>query len=134
MKTKTKMKMKMKTKTNVTNYKNGHVSPQRGDEDDANEKLARAIEKNLSKVRDVALDKLVMTLGAITPEKIALTTKVKDLAAIASNLSSVVDKSMPFALRKQQIQNEAKAGVQFQIYAPNLKKEDEFETVKINNG
>lgn len=111
----------------VTNYKHGFVSPQRGVEDAANQKLAEAIDKNLGKVRDRALDKLVMTLDAISPEKIALTTKVKDLAVIASNLSKVVQQSMPLAIQKDTIQQ-----VGVSIYSPPLKTEKDYETITIN--
>lgn len=116
----------------VSNYKNGMVTPQLGDSHDENIRLQQAIDRNLSRVRDKALEKLVMTLDAITPEKVHTTVKAKDLSAVASNLSSIVQKSMPIAIQRRIHESSGSAQVQLNLYAPTTKDEQDYEVITIN--
>lgn len=115
----------------VSNYKNGKVTPQLGDDYDGNIALQQAIDRNLGRVRDKALEKLVMTLDAITPEKVHTTVKAKDLSAIASNLSSIVQKSMPIAIQRK-IHESGGSAVQLNLYAPTTRTEEDYEVITIN--
>ena len=117
----------------VSNLKRGLVSPSRGEDDPRNLALREKIESNLGIVRDKALERLVETLTAITPEKIALTTKVRDLGNLAASLSMVVERSIPAYLRKNEsgFSPDNSSKVTLNIYAPQVQTEDNYESVVV---
>lgn len=86
----------------VMNIKNGK---------EGGEEVQEQIKTTIGKARDVALEKLVSSLDALTPSKIS-SLKARDAAAVARDMSTVVDKLTP---KEEGNKNN---GVIVQIYAP----------------
>lgn len=82
-----------------------------------------SIQTKLDKVSDVAMDKLLSSLGYITQEKLDK-SKATDLSTIAANMSKVVNN-----VRGKDVDNGPKVIVQ--IYAPELKKETSYKTIEV---
>ena len=80
-----------------------------------------AEEKPLSKIREMALDKLVAALKNITDDKIE-SANLRDLGNIASNISRVVEKLSPRDENRQ---------ATVIIYAPGQKSEKDYDSVDV---
>jgi hypothetical protein len=80
------------------------------------------ISETMTKVRDKALDRLMMSMGLITDDKLS-GCSAKDLSVIASNMGRVVEKTLPKA--------ESHDHVSLIIYTPELKRENQFQVVEI---
>jgi hypothetical protein len=100
------------TQPHVSNIKNGK-----------HEQDLDAVEQVLGKVRDVALEKLMASMGLLDSDKLSACS-ARDLSGIAANMSKVVEKTLP----KQQNQV---AQVNLVIYAPAQKEESSFRTIEI---
>lgn len=85
------------------------------------EKVAKALDQ----VRDVALDRLMKSLGLMDEDKLS-ECSAPALAGIAANMGKVVEKMLP---RDQSSSNGA--GVQLIIYAPQLKDESKYRTIEV---
>jgi len=83
--------------------------------------LRERIEKNLGKVRDIALDRLMTSINLIEDDKLE-SLGAKDLSTVASNLSRVVEKTLPRDMS-------AAPTAQLIVYAPTIAKEEHYETV-----
>lgn len=105
--------------------KHGVITDYKGQDDE----LIEDINKQLKTPHDLAVDKLTETLLAITPEKISLVTKVKDLASIANSLSAVAERSAP--VKKDSGNSE---GAKLIVYAPIIQNENHYEKVTVNRG
>lgn len=101
----------------VHQFKNG-----RNSQHVPNEELKDKIDERLGTVKDLALDRLVNSLNVITPEKLEK-IKVVNAASIAQRMASVVEK---VSEKKNDVGN-----VIFQIYAPRMREEKEFEVIEV---
>jgi hypothetical protein len=80
------------------------------------------VESAINQVRDKALERLMHSLGLITDDKLS-GCSAKDLSTIASNMSRVVEKTIPRA----EVDNK----INLVIYAPELRQEKSFKTIEI---
>jgi hypothetical protein len=90
----------------------------------ANKDIQKKIDENLGQIRDVAIDRLMQSLGLMDDEKLA-NTKARDLSSIAANLSKVIDKSLPRA------DTNPLSGVQVIFYSPRMKDISDYEVIDI---
>lgn len=95
-----------------------------GNQKVSKEQIRDAVETRLTKVRDVALEKLVDSMLEITPDKLK-GSKARDLAGIARDLSQVVDKTIP------KDDNGGIPHVQVHIFAPQQNTVNNYETVDV---
>ena len=80
------------------------------------------VQQKMDEVHDVAMDKLLSSLGFITPEKMEK-SKATDLSMIASNMSKVIGNIRGKEMTGPQ--------VTVQIYAPELKNESSFKSIDV---
>lgn len=105
--------------------KHGVITDYKGQDDN----LVDEINTQLKTPHDIALEKLTETLLAITPEKIAAITKVKELASIANNLSSVAERSAPVRKNSERLED-----CKLIVYAPTIQNENHYEKVTVTRG
>jgi predicted transcriptional regulator len=86
-------------------------------------KIDQVLEKTMSHARDLALSRLLSTLGFIDDEKLERAT-LKDLSTMAGAMSKVIDKTMPH--------HEKDSGVTLVVYAPEIKSESAFRVIEVN--
>jgi hypothetical protein len=77
-----------------------------------------AIETDLSKIRREATDKLMLSLGLLTQDKLSSITRVKDLAVVAETMSKIVDRTGPRS------ENTGDARIVFMVPRETKKLED----------
>ena len=82
----------------------------------------KKVDADLDIVKDKALDRLMVSLGLLTDDKLS-GCSAKDLSVIASNMGRVVEKIQPKA--------EQPDNINFIIYTPELKQERAFQVVEI---
>ena len=92
----------------------------RGESTSANEEL---IAQKLGQVRDTALDKLTDALLGITSDKLAA-TDAKGLSSIASNMSKVVESTLPKNAGNS-------TNVEVHVYAPEIRPERLYKSVEV---
>jgi len=90
-----------------------------------NEELRDKIESQLTDIRDTAMEKLMLSLGVITPESMN-GIKPKIASDIAANMSRVVEKTLP----KDRGAINAPTII---FYAPRQRAESDFEVIEVNN-
>ena len=100
------------TPAGVNNIKNGRVKGI----DEAQ------VEKQLSHVRDKALERLMESLNLITSEKLTKCS-ARDLSNIAANMGKVVDKTLP--------RSNTSDNISLIIYAPEVRSEKSFKVHEI---
>jgi len=83
-----------------------------------------AIEAAQSEIRDVAMKKLLGTLGLLTEDKISK-CKAGEISTIAANLSRVVEKTLP------KDTGPGSGGVNITIYAPQPRDEKSYKTLEV---
>lgn len=83
----------------------------------------KAVESLLAPIRDVALERLQASLGLITDDKLA-NCKAIDLSNIASNLSRVVDKTLPRT-------REGGTNVQVVVFSPETRREENYRSIEV---
>lgn len=83
------------------------------------------IERNLGIVRDKALDRLLSSIDLITEDKLE-SIGAKDLSTVASNLSRVVEKTLPK-------REESRVNSQLIVYAPTILNsgEDKYSVIDV---
>ena len=94
----------------------------RSDGEHASPALAKATEEKLSVVRDVALEKLMLSLGLINDTS-TRGMGAKDAALVASAMAKVIDRTSD-----KRFQNQNNVLV---IYAPPQRDEGRFQTVEV---
>lgn len=72
-----------------------------------------------------ASDLVLEALGLVTYEKLAGIEKIKDLTAVAKDLSSVIEKTNP------ETKNGNGAGINVHVYSPGQLKIETFETIEV---
>ena len=75
------------------------------------------VSASIARVRELALDRLLITLGLMTPDMLA-TASLKELSTNTANLSRVLDKTAPTEINDNR--------VQFLVYAPGVRRMDAF--------
>lgn len=95
----------------VRNIHNGHTKVDR-----------EAVKKNVENVTDIALVKLMASLGYITEDKLAK-MNAKDLGNFAASMSKVVNNTI--------IQKDEGSQVHVHLYAPELRSERSFKTIEV---
>lgn len=75
----------------------------------------------IERVRDLALDKLMLTLGLMTEDKF-LNSNLKDLSIVAANMSRIIEKTSP---------REGGATLQLIVYTPELKRESQYKVIDV---
>jgi hypothetical protein len=96
------------------------VNPELSDGWVRDEELKEHIDGNVMTARDRAVDKLLSAIGLITDEKMDK-CKAPELSRIAADMSRVVEKTAP---------KQVNSGVQVLVYAPTIKKEENYEVVQ----
>lgn len=87
--------------------------------------VAKAVDAVTTRIRDMALDKLMASLGIINDENLA-SCGAKDASLVARNLAGVVDKLTP--------REQAGTNVQLIVYAPKQRSEEHYDTIDIKVG
>lgn len=105
------------SREHVANLKHGIIDRPSGVRED----LAEAIEQIKKPIHETAADLVAKTLGLITDDKLEAVDKVKDLTAIAKDLSHVVEKTSP--------RSESGTKVNVVIYKPEPMKSADFGEV-----
>jgi hypothetical protein len=85
--------------------------------------LQSKLEKNLGRVREKAIDTILESLDLMDTNKLEK-EDARGLSAIASNLSKVVEKTLPKS-------SESSLRAQLIVYAPTQVNETKFEIVEI---
>lgn len=88
------------------------------------DELLTKINEKLGAVSDVAIEKLQMSLGLISEEKLH-NSKARELASVAKDMASIVDKARPV------VKDENTRVPQIIFYAPRFHKEDFYEVVEV---
>jgi hypothetical protein len=86
--------------------------------------LSERVTRNLERVREVALDRLLSSVNLMEDDKME-GLSAKDLSAIASNLSRVVEKTLPKDLNVGPV-------AQLIVYAPTRVQEEYYKTVVLS--
>jgi hypothetical protein len=80
------------------------------------------VDNAIERVRELALDKLMESLGLLTEEKVKKST-ARDISVVAANMSRVVENVTP---------KQVGGNVQLVLYAPNrVANESDFAIVEI---
>lgn len=88
-------------------------------------RLKKQIEQGKDKVSELAIDRLMATLGLLTPDKM-LNEKPKDLSIIAANISSVVARMKPPEEKK-----DTHNGVTIQVLAPQIRDVSSYPVIEV---
>ena len=107
------------TKQQVSYCETGVVGGKKVDE-----ALRQRIDENTGVVRDVAITKLMETLGLLTDEKLKK-EGAKGLASVARDLSSVAERMSPRS--GDNVNN----GVQFIVHVPHQKREESYDVIEV---
>jgi hypothetical protein len=75
----------------------------------------------IERVRDIALDKLMMSMNLLTEDRLQ-GANVKDIASVAGQMSRVIEKLSP---------REATNNTQLVIYAPQIRAESQFRSIDV---
>ena len=106
-------------------YRNGYNTTGRRNHD---KELEAGVKKNVGKIRDAAIDRMLSSMNLITDEKLKEVKKATDLATIAATLGKVAQLGIP----KQESSGQSDNRVQIVVYAPAIKDEERYETVDVN--
>jgi hypothetical protein len=90
--------------------------------------LESAVKKNVGKIRDAAIERMLSSMNMITDEKLGQIKKAETLANIAATLGKVAQLGMPKESNSGNNGNQ----VQIVVYAPAIKGEERYETVDVN--
>jgi len=85
-------------------------------------KIAGPRDSSLGRVQELALEKTMLALDLMTPEKFS-NADLKELSQVAANMSRVIEKTSP----KENADNTTK----LIIYAPEQKKESQYKVIDI---
>jgi len=88
-----------------------------------NPDVVSAVERTTERIRDMALERLMLSLGIINDETLS-NCGAKDAAIVARNLAGVVEKLTPKDLQGQ-------SGVTLVVYAPQQRSEKHYETIDV---
>jgi transcriptional regulator with XRE-family HTH domain len=80
------------------------------------------VERQLGEVRDLALEKVMLSLGLITADKLS-GCSAPELAHISNNLGNVVSRTIPNANQQ--------TSVNLIVYSPEPRKESSFKVIEI---
>lgn len=83
------------------------------------------IESGKNKISELAIDRLMETLGLISTDKL-INVSAKDLSTISSNLANVVQKS-----KEADKMQRAGANVTLSIYAPEVTSSDKYRVIDV---
>lgn len=95
----------------------------KGARDSKNEDIKKRIETAKNKVSEIALDRLMLSLGLMTPE-VLTNTKPKDLSVVMANLSSVVS-------RMKSEESEKAASINLNVYVPETKQLENYSVIDV---
>jgi hypothetical protein len=109
----------------VHSYMNGYNSSQRRNH---NAELEAGVKKNVGRIRDAAIDRMLSSMNLITDDKLKDVKKATDLATIAATLGKVAQLGIPRNDPTPSNDNR----VQIVVYAPAIKDEERYETVDVN--
>ncbi len=84
--------------------------------------LKASVEAGLNKVQEIALEKLMLSLGLITDDKLNK-CKASELSGVASDMARVIEKVRPAI--------QVGEGAQIIIYAPKSKTEDKYKILDV---
>ena len=82
----------------------------------------KKVQSSIDRVRELALDRLMIALGLMTPTMLE-SASLKELSNATANLSRVLDKTAP----KEYSDNR----VQFMVYSPEIRRLDAFPCVDV---
>lgn len=81
------------------------------------------VERVLEGARDLALKRLMETLGFIDEDRLSKAS-LKDLSGVASSMSKVIDKTMP--------KRDEGSNVTLIVYSPEIKSEASYKIIEVN--
>ena len=85
--------------------------------------IADPRDSGINRVRDLAIEKTLIALGAMTPDKFE-SADLKSLSSVAANLSRVVDKTT-------ERERDRNTTVNVVLYSPVAKSESDFKVIDI---
>lgn len=83
------------------------------------------------KISKRASHRILLALNHITKDKIA-SAKLTEVASVAKDMASVMDKMQPRQNTNININNQNKQDVQYVFFAPREKKEEEYEVIDVS--
>jgi hypothetical protein len=86
-------------------------------------KVSKTFDSTLAEVRDIALERLMKSMGLMNDDKLS-GCSAKDLSAIAANMSRVVERTIP-------TDNNNGTKVEVVIYTPEPRQEKYYDTVEV---
>lgn len=110
--------------SSVSAYKQGATSTSSYNSPD--NELAKHVSNVKDRIATKARSKLIAALNGITPKKLE-DVKVRELAAIAKDMSAVVKNIEP------QVQEKQDNKVQFVFFAPHVRKEEEYSVIEMRD-
>lgn len=91
-----------------------------------NERIAAARQERVVETQDLAMNKLLTSLGLMTEDKMA-NAKLTDLSRVAVDMSRVFEKTLPKET------NNGTPVVQLTLYCPTIKSEREYKVVDVTS-
>lgn len=79
------------------------------------------IQATISRVQELALDKMMQALGLMTEEKFT-NASLKDLSIVSANMAKIIEKTT---------MREDDSKVQILIYAPEMRKESSYKMIDV---
>ena len=111
--------------SSVSAYANGATST--AQYNGGNRELRKHNNKVKERIVSKARSRLISSLNHITPEKLQ-EAKLKDVSAVARDMSMIIKNMEP-----QDVENEDnKPNVNIIFYAPNTRKESEYDVIDVN--
>lgn len=108
----------------VSAYKNGATSTATYNQ--PNDRLQKTVLTVKERIKNKAGKKLRYAIDAMTEDEIACATVVEK-ATIAKSLATV------FKSMEEEVVDQNKSGVQFVIFAPQIKKEDDYDVIDVSS-
>ena len=82
----------------------------------------KRVQSSIDRVRELAIDRLMITLGLMKPEMLE-SASLKELSNCTANLSRVLGKTAPRELNDNR--------VQFMVYSPAIRRLDDFPILNV---
>ncbi len=111
--------------SSVSAYSNGSTSTSSYHEPSPN--LKNHINGTKERITEKATNSLISALNEITPEKLA-EANLKTVSSVARDMAAIVKDMTPEVVR-----TEEKSGPTFVFYAPQIRREQEFDVIDMSN-
>jgi hypothetical protein len=91
------------------------------------EELNQNVKRDIGKVRDTAINRMLSTMGFLDDNKLEKVAKATDLASIAASLGKVAQLGLPKESPATNVDNR----VQIVVYGPQTKDESKYDSIDV---